>query len=629
MPSWEYFDRPASAVEANLSVMNARADEALATANAAISALSGVGLGAPANPPRLELGEIDIPPPVSPDGPQLRNFGEIYQPNDPAFEDLYALIGVNLSDLEINIGEFDPTTGAINMPATPAPIDTSGQPSRPTTSTVTIPTAPDLVLPTLANLTELSIPTFTFPDLPTFDGQEPEFAEARPSTVLIWDEPEYESDVLTDVTTRVRAMLAGGTGLPATVQQALFDRARGREVLTALEAEQQAFDSFAAKGYSMPPGMLVEQVNVAREKSRLAQNALSRDILIESAKWEIENLRFAVEKGIALETVLIQKFMEVARRSFEAAKFQVESEIKIFDSMVAVYNAKQQGYRTAAEVFKIRVDAELAELEVFKAQIQGEIAKGQLNEQKVREYEARLKAMTAFLDIYRAKMEGAKVESEVVRNQIEGYKADIQAYAERLDAEKKRFDAYEAQVRAEAAKAGALEAEARAYAATVQAQESRGNLKMKWVDGKIAALRAATEKFAAQVEAQKSQVTASSAAIEARARAYGVDIQRYTAEIQGANEAVRSTVQVAEARLRNLVAFYEAQMGEYNAITNRIIEEAKIVLGGLEAAARNSSALAQGAMAAISVRASMQGSGEVSDRQSYNVNINRKGADVA
>jgi len=627
--SWEYFDRPATAVEANLSVMNARADEALAVANAAIASLSNLGLGAPANPPQLTLESIDIPPPVEPVGPTERNFGTLYNPTDPVFEDLYALIGVSLNDLLLDIDPFVSTVGAIQMPPTPAPIDSSGQPTKPALDDVVIPESPDLVLPTLANLTELVIPEFTFPDLPTFDDEAPEFTEARPSTSLSWLEPEYSSDVLTDVQARVRAMLAGGTGLPLHVQNALFDRARGSEVLTALEAEQKAFDTFAARGYSMPPGMLVEQVNQAREKSRSAQNTLNREILVESAKWEIENLRFAVEKGISLETVLIQQFMDMAKRSFEAAKFQVESEISVFNAMVAVYNARQQGYRTAAEVFKIRVDAELAELEVFKAQIQGEIAKGQLNEQKVREYEARLKGTMAFLDIYKTKMEGAKIQSDVVRNQIEGYKADIEAYGARLDAEKKRFDAYEAQVRAESAKAGALEAEARAYAATVSAQEAQGNLKMKWVDGKIASLRASTEKYLAQVESQKSQVTASAAEIEARAKSYSVDIERYTAEIQGSTAAVQSAVQVAEARLRNLVAYYEAQMGEYNAITTRIVEEAKIVLGGLEAAARNSAALAQGAMAAISVRASMQGSGQVSDHQSYNVNINRKGADVA
>lgn len=630
MPEWEYFDRPASAVEANLSVMNSRADAALATANAAIAQLGGIGLDAPNNPPHLELQDFEVPPPVEPARPQVVNFGSLYQPNDPTFEDLYALIGVSLADLEIDdVGPFAPTTGAINMPGTPDPIDTSGLPTRPTIDDVTIPTAPDLVMPTLANLTELSIPEFTFPDLPTFDDEAPEFTEARPTTVLIWAEPEYQSDLLDEVTSKVRSWLLGGTGLPAAIQQALFDRARSREGLTALEAQQKAFDTFASRGYSMPPGMLAEQVNVALEKSRLAQNDLERGILIESAKWEIENLRFAIEKGISLETLLIQKFMEVAKRSFEAAKFQVESEINVFNAMISVYNARQQGYRTAAEVFKIRVDAELAELEVFKAQIQGEIAKGQLNEQKVREYEARLKAVMSYIDIYKARMEGAKIQSEVGRNEIEAYKADVQAYAERLDAEKKRFDAYEAQVRAEAAKAGALEAEARAYAATVSAAESRANVKVKWIEGKISALRASTEKFVAQVEAEKTQVQSSLAAIEARARSYSVDIERYTAEIQGSNEAVRSQVQIAEARLRNLVAYYEAQMREYDTTTNRIIEEAKIVLGGLEAAARNSAALAQGAMSAINVHASMSGSGSVSDNQSYSVNINRKGADVA
>jgi hypothetical protein len=629
MASWEYFDRPASAVESNLSVMNSRADEALAAANAAISALSDVGLDVAPNPPNLQLPDIAVPAVVEPQRPTGQNFGTIYTPQTPTFQDLSSLLGVSLSDLDIDVAEFSPTTGAINMPAAPAPINTSGLPSRPTTTDVTIPVAPDVVLPTLANLTELSIPTFTFPDLPTFDGTEPTFDEARPSTALIWAEPEYDSDLLDDVTAKVRSWLQGGTGLPAAVQQALFDRARGRELFTALEAQQTAFDAFSAKGFSMPPGMLAEQVNVAVEKSRLAQNVLSRDILIESAKWEIENLRFAIEKGIALETVLIGKFMEFAKRTFEAARFQVESEINVFNAMVSVYNAKQQGYRTAAEVFKIRIDGELAKLRVFEAEIQAEIAKGQLNEQKVREYEARLKATMSLIDIYKAKMEGARIQSDVARNQIEGYKADVQAYAERLDAEKKRFDAYEAQVRAESAKAGALEAEARAYAATVQAQEAKANVKVAYINAKLGVFRASIEKFLASVENEKALVQASLGAIEAGARAYLADVERYRAEIQGETAAAEVTLRVAEDRTRNIIAYFDAQSKQYDTMTNRIVKEAEIVLGALEAAARSSSALAQGALSAIHVQASMSGSGSVSDSQSYSVQVQRKGANVA
>lgn len=629
MPQWEYFDRPASAVEANLDAMNARADDALAVANDAINSLGQYALAAVPNPPNLALPGINVPPVVEPEPPEAVDFGRIHTPATPVFEDLSSLLGLSLSDLDIDIPPFSPTTGAPNMPATPAPIDTSGLPSRPTVDDVTLPSEPAIVLPTLANLTELEVPEFTFPDLLTFDGTEPVFTEARPSTALIWAEPEYSSDLLSDVQSRVRAWLAGGTGLPLAVERALFDRARTREQLTALDAEQAAFDAFAARGFSMPPGMLVEQVNVAREKSRLAQNTLEREILVQAAQWEIENLRHAVTQGIALESTLIQKFMDFARRTFEAAKFDVESEINVFNATISLYNAQQQGYRTAAEVFKIRIDAQLAELRVFEAEIQAEIAKGQLNEQKVREYEARIKGMTAFLDVYKTRMEGARIQSDVARNQIEAYKADIQAYGERLDAEKKRFEAYEAQVRAETSKATALEAEARAYAATVQAQEARANVKIKFIDGKISAIRASTEKYLAGVESEKSRVQASLGAVEAGARAYTADVGRYTAEIQGESEAIRSTLAIAEMHTRNLVAYYEAQMREYEANITRATEEGKIIAGSLEAAARNSSALAQGAMAAIHVQASMSGQGQVSDHNSYNVNINRRGADVA
>jgi hypothetical protein len=46
--------------------------------------------------------------------------------------------------------------------------------------------------------------------------------------------------------------LAGGTGLPAAVEQALFDRARSREESQTTKAVQEAFDTFATRGFNTP-----------------------------------------------------------------------------------------------------------------------------------------------------------------------------------------------------------------------------------------------------------------------------------------------------------------------------------------------------------------------------------------
>lgn len=619
MAEWEYFDRPASAVESNLSTMNARADEAIAEAQDAIDRLADIQFEPEAGLPQITLPPIEIPAPISePQPPGTDSFGHLYAPSTPTFVDYGDAADLNsiLSDLAA-IGPFDPQSGSVNMPARPAPIDSSGMPTRPVINDVVLPDAPADQPLDMAELIPIVVPEFLFPTLPAFDGTEPTFDEPRPSTELVFAEPEYDTPLLDETIAKVREWLQGGTGLPPEVQQALFDAARTRESQTALEAVQAAFDTFAGRGFSMPPGMLAEQVNVALEKSRLAQNTLEREQMSKAAQWEIENLRVAVERGIALETVLIGQFNNAAQRSFEAAKVRLDADVNLFNAMVGLYNARSTAYQTAAQVFKIRIEAEMMKLDVFKAQIEGEKVKGELNDQMVRVYESRIKAVNMLIEVYKGRMEGARVQSEIEKTKIEAYRADVAAYGEKLEAEKKRFDAYEAEVRGESAKASSLEAEARAYAATVGAQEAKANVKIKYLDGRIAGLRAGTEKYAADIDLERLQVTASLGEIQARTAAFSADVGRYTAEISGANESMRTELMVSESRLRTNLAYYEAQIKQYDARLGRLLQQSTLIVESLRSAGQFTSALAQGAMSAIHVQASMSGSGSVSDSSSY------------
>jgi hypothetical protein len=619
---WAFFDRPATDVENNVALMNGRADTAIAKVNEIVTALGQLTFDTEPTPPNIVLPEIQDfkPTTVTPGNPLL--FGTVQQPNIPPYEDLSTNLGLNLSDLEITIPDFVLPPPVV-FPADPAPMDTSGKPDRPLVNTqIPIPAAPDVVLPDIGELAAINIPAFQFPDLPLFDGVEPTFDTAPPSTNLVWSEPVYSSELMTDLTSRIHTMLAGGTGLPQAIQQALFDAARGREADTALEAEQGAFDDFAGRGFSMPPGMLSAAVAKAREKSRLEQNTLERDILTKSAQWEIENLRVAVEKGLAYETLLINQFNNMAERGFQAAKYRVEADIQLFNAMVTLYNARQNGFRVLAEVFKIKVDAALAKLEVFKAQIQGAIAQGQLNEQIVKVFLAKMEGVKTIIELFKSKMEGAKVQSEVVKNIIESYDVDVKAWSAKISAEKERFAAYYELVRAKAEVSRAVEWEAKAYEATIRGQEAKSNAKVRFIDARINAIRASVEKLRVGIEAEQLIARTSLEAIQAKAAAFSADTQRYAAEIHGVNTAREVTLRLAEDRLRNNLAYFEVLYKEYDAKLSRVLDEVKIKEAGLDAAARTTSTLAAGAMSAIHLQASVHGQASLSESNSYSVTHN-------
>ena len=235
-----------------------------------------------------------------------------------------------------------PAVPSLSMPAPPVMTQVSPPQSPKVDLAVAIPSAPVIAMPEMDALDKITLPIFAFRDLPTFDGTPPDpDAVKTPSVFINWREPEYASEALDDITAKVRTMLQGGTGIPPVVEEALFARTRERERAETEREIQAANDTWAARGFSMPPGMLAKQAAVIREQGRLKSAELNRDIMVQAATWEIENLRFAVQQGIALEQLTQNLFINMVQRLFEAARFQVESEISVFNAQVGLFNAKK------------------------------------------------------------------------------------------------------------------------------------------------------------------------------------------------------------------------------------------------------------------------------------------------
>jgi hypothetical protein len=619
---WRFYDDSARIVEDNISTMNVRADEALSNVASTIRELGSFQPAAEGpNPNKFDMPSIVVPsaaPPIPGVGAGLGAVGGVDNWNDPVWEDLSSALGIE-PILEGLPGPFDPVTPLPTFGAAPGPIDTSGLPLHPTNlADIVIPPPPVYVAPPDPVFVDLNIPASPGFDDPTFTGVRPAFTGVAPTDNWLWDEPDYNGAVLSQVEARVAAMLAGGTGLPATVQQALFDAARARENLTALAAVQQAYDEWSARGFGMPPGMLVKSVDAANEKNRLSENSLQRDILTKAATWEIENIRFAVERGIALETMLHQWFEDATKRSFEASKHHLDVEIKLYETAIALYNAQQSAYQVDATVFKSLIDAAIAKLTAWKTEIEGEIAKGQINEQNLKLYLGRLEGVKTAISIYGEQMKGVQAQADVNRSILDGYSTDVKAYGELLSARKVVFEAYDSEMKGKTAQIGAYEAEARAFAETVKASESEGNLKMKFIDAKIAALRASTDKYTAKLQAERERVQSELAQVQAKTAAYTADTGRYSVEIQGANQARGQEIQIAEMRLRNNLAYYETQLKEYDAALGRQLHRVELMLDALKASGQFGTALAAGAMSAIHVQAGISGAGHVNDSVSYN-----------
>lgn len=518
---------------------------------------------------------------------------------------------------DIDISPFVPSVASLTIPDAPtmtAPLD---GPEKPELDAVVVPGAPQIDKPAFPSLATITIPEFDFPTLPQWDASAPEFEGTPVSTVLQWGNPQYSTEVMDEVVGKLRDIWAGGNGIPPAVEQAMWERAAGREDIEVSRQISAAYTEFSSRGFTAPPGMLTARVDAIQEEASIRKQGASREIAIRMAELQVENMRFAVEQGVAAENVLFNIWNNIAQRQFEAAKIELDSQLALYNANVALFNARQQAYATEAQVFKVRLDAELAQIEVFKARLEGELARGQLNEQRVRIYGEQIRALLADVEVYKAVMQGASIQSDVNKTQIDGFRAEVQAYAERINADKVRFDAFDSQVRGELGKAQIMDSEARAYASYVSGQSTVATIGIKQLEADIARNEQVIREFTARLEADKAKIQADVAKIQAQASAYTADTQRYSAQASAEEARHKVSIAAKESEIRATIGVFEVETRKYIADMEQVIRKAQVQLEALKSAGQVGSTLAAGAMAGINIGASLSGSGAVNAGGSY------------
>lgn len=525
------------------------------------------------------------------------------QPNRPS---------TSLIVTEADLGDMPTTPEIPDISLEDAPaMGALAAPVRPTIDTkIALPTKPVFDDVRMGALHTITVPSFTFPQLPTFDHKPPSTDHLTvPDVFINWSEPQYQSEVLPDLLEWVKRYMAGGTGLPAPVEDALFGRARERDSAEAQRALQEATDTWAARGFTMPPGMLARQAAVVREQSRLKAAELNRDILVEASKWEIENIRFAVQQGIALEQLLENLHENLAKRLFEVAKFQAEAQISVFNAQVGLFNAQNAAFQTLATVYKAKLDGELAKVQAWKTQIEGLQLVGQLNTQTVEVFKARVGALATQAELYATQMKAAQVQADMVKTQIEGWRTDVQAFAEQVSVEKLKVDAYEAQMRGEQARASVYDARARTYASTVQGLAAKADVKIKNNQLHIEKLRADTQVYMADVERYKADIEDHLRQSQHQVAQFQAQVEAWKAgaQIEVANSEVRS--RYTDLQTRTNIAFAEMQIKNFEAKSTHAYHQAQIAVEASKAVGQYTAQLAAGALSALHVSASVQGSG--------------------
>lgn len=593
----EYFDTPMSMAKDSFDDLKEKADSAFEAAQDAISELSSFQTDFEfevAQAPDMYSSPVFVSPGTVAD-PSTPTIPAMVLPTAPTFTEDSALTPGTAP-------EWDKPVGTITMPAAPGAIDRSGKPVRPAIVwDVTLPDDPALAMPILESMLPVTIPTFDFPTIPTFEEGAPTFTGTAPQLMADWSEPAYAPEIMPKATPVMLEFLKG-KGLPPEVEQALFERGAEREDVTARQLKREAFNTWAARGFSMPPGMLVEQVNQAVEKAMLAKNTLSRDVLIKNWEMMIENAKFGIQQALAAEQFLYTVYNNAIMRDFEMAKLRLDIEMRLYEAAIHLYNARMTAYQIQASVYKTKIEAEMMKVDVYKTELEGQRIIGELNMQKVQIFEAQVRSLLSKVEIYKAQMDGARVKAELIRSQLDAYKTDIEAYATDLNAQKVSIDVYKAQVEGEMAKVQLYEASARAFAAEVQAYSAGEDVKIKRIESKTQAYVAKVQAYSAQVQAARDKVLADVSIVKTQIDAFLGKVERNKAESTVLIANAQAFTAYNENKLRSNIALYEAQIKAIAAKMENQIHIASLQERAMEATAHAASAVATGALSAMHVQ---------------------------
>ena len=447
---------------------------------------------------------------------------------------------------------------AVTLP-TMLPIDSINAPSRPNIDTsITIPDMPVMVMPQLDTLAQIDIPDFVMPNLSLPDA--PTMASLKPMTYdpNWWNAPaDYQDDIYDKLVLVAKDMLHNpqNFGLPDAVVTALFNKPRERISAEVERTVQEAVSTWAARGFSMPNGMLAKQVNVARQEGQLRVADLNRDIFTEASKYQIDALKFAVEKGMALEQATYNRYLDTVNRLFEVAKYNVEAAFRVYEYQFTLFNAQNEGFKILVDVYKTKLEGFIS---TMRLQLESAQAKGQLNQLKLEYYQTKLAGVTADVEIFKTKMQAVQMRTDVIKTRFDAYRTDMQAYAEQLSAERIKLEVYDTQMKGAQVKVGIADTQAKIYATEIQAYS-----------GLLDAERLKLETYKSQIDSEQAKLGVA----EIQARIYGTDISAYTAELGSEklkvdiHEAMLRGEQTKASIMQTEASIYETEVRAANAQT--------------------------------------------------------------
>jgi len=549
---------------------------------------------------------VSMPAPFTrPDKPVRPDFLNDY-PAPPPDAVLGTVSEIVLDDVPV-LTAVAPTVRTITPP-TPF---TGVVPTSDPIPTRSFPVEPGYTLPTAKTLRELTLPTAPSLISVSFEGILPTALASPPDVDFQFTEAEYQSALNDELKDKLLSLVLNThqTGLSNAVTAQMRDKAREFTAAQSSRRRAAVRRQFAGMGWSMPQGDEAIMLRQAEEGAIVADITESRNIFVETARLEQANFQFAFTQAIALEAQLLNLHNNVQQREFDAAKYEIEALVSLFQLQVAYHNAGVTLYTAQASVYRDRIQAELAKIELYKGELEGQKLIGELNSQDIANYKAQIEAVVALFDLYKSRLESVKIQMEGDGLKIQQFEANIRAFAEQIRAKSLEYEGYKAELSGEQIQADIYNALVNAFGKEIDAYIGTTDAKMKKLDADVKVnfdvpletLKQRNEVYKLQIESKNTQNLG-------LAKIYETDGQVYAAESDAEKSIIESELKRMELDLAYISKDIDVKTDVFAKNVSVVMAQKDILISARETQAKLKAQIIAGITSSVNFGASITGS---------------------
>ena len=364
---------------------------------------------------------------------------------------------------------------------------------------------------------------------------------------------------------RLQKYLDGGTALSPEVEKNIYDRGRAKNDDEAIRVQEAALVDVAARGFTMPNGVLASMMNRARRDAANNNAKMVNEIAIAQAEMEQKNLQFAVTSSAALRTTVLnltqqwlQGLVALNGQAVDSAKAVLSALIETYNTSVKAYSVKLDAWKAEAALFDSKVKVELAKAEIYKTEISALLAEYSVDQMKIDLYKAEVSSLMSLAEMYKGQVAAVAGKVSMEKLKIDLFQSQVQAYGAQVQQKQAEWQGFSASV-------GGFSAEAQAYSARVNGYSAQ------------------VSAFKADIDAKVGEIQATTAKNQATADGYKGTIAGYVANVQGLStsnsaniESLRQTGALFKAELDYGSTKYASNLGYYRAESDRVLAEAKV-----------------------------------------------------